>query len=143
MNLIALGINHNTASVEIREKVAFSPDQVVEALQGGVSKMPIEEMVLLSTCNRTEIYVIPTSESQPDKLVKQMISWMSDYHNLPFTELNEAAYSFEAEKAIKHIVKVAAGLDSMILGEPQIGNEVHDCFFFGIFRPPCFPHVSS
>ena len=104
MNLIALGINHNTASVEVRERVAFSPDQVVEALQGGVSKMPIEEMVLLSTCNRTEIYVIPTSESQPDKLVKQMISWMSDYHNLPFTELNEAAYSFEAEKAIKPAV---------------------------------------
>ena len=132
MNLIALGINHNTASIEIRERVAFSPDQVVEALQGGVSKMPIEEMVLLSTCNRTEIYVIPTSESQSDKLVKQMISWMSDYHNLPFTELNEAAYSFEAEKAIKHIVKVAAGLDSMILGEPQIFGQLKSAYAVAI-----------
>ena len=128
MNLIALGINHNTASVEVRERVAFSPDQVVEALQGGVSELPIEEMVLLSTCNRTEIYVTPTSESQSTGLVKQLISWMSNYHNLPFIELSEAAYSFEAEKAIEHIVKVAAGLDSMVLGEPQIFGQLKSAY---------------
>ena len=128
MNLIALGINHNTASVEVRERVAFSPDQVVEALQGGVSELPIEEMVLLSTCNRTEIYVIPRSESQPTALVKQLISWLSNYHNLPFIELSEAAYSFETEKAIEHIVKVAAGLDSMVLGEPQIFGQLKSAY---------------
>ncbi len=132
MNLIALGINHNTASVEVRERVAFSPNQAVEALQAGVDKLPIEEMVLLSTCNRTEIYVIPKPETQFTNLVSQLLSWMADFHNLPVIELREAAYSFDADEAVKHIIQVAAGLDSMVLGEPQIFGQLKSAFSVGI-----------
>ena len=132
MNLIALGINHNTASVEVRERVAFSPDQAVEALQDGMKKLSIEEMVLLSTCNRTEIYAVPSSEISSTTLVPELISWMADYHNLSSSELKEAAYSFIADKAVKHIVQVAAGLDSMVIGEPQIFGQLKSAYAVAI-----------
>ena len=132
MNLVALGINHNTASIEVRERVAFSPDQAVEALQVGIEKLPIEEMILLSTCNRTEIYVIPKPGAQFTNLVSQLLSWMADFNNLPFIELRDAAYSFDADKAVKHIIQVAAGLDSMVLGEPQIFGQLKSAHSVGI-----------
>ena len=91
MNLIALGINHNSAAVEVRERVAFAPEQVNEALADCCSAAQLDEAVILSTCNRTEIYAIaPANTVLADKAV-QLIDWMANYHHLSAEELRESA----------------------------------------------------
>ncbi len=128
MNLIALGINHNSAAVEVRERVAFAPEQVTEALADCCSAAQLDEAVILSTCNRTEIYAIaPANTVLADKAV-QLIDWMANYHHLSAEELRESAYHHEAEQALAHIVQVAAGLDSMVLGEPQIFGQLKSAY---------------
>lgn len=128
MNLIALGINHNSAAVEVRERVAFAPEQVSEALADCCSAAQLDEVVILSTCNRTEIYAIaPASTVLADKAV-QLIDWMANYHHLSADELRKSAYHHEAEKALAHIAQVAAGLDSMVLGEPQIFGQLKSAY---------------
>ncbi|MEP4145643.1 MAG: glutamyl-tRNA reductase [Halioglobus sp.] len=128
MNLIALGINHNSAAVEVRERVAFAPEQVSEALADCCSAAQLDEVVILSTCNRTEIYAIaPAGTVLADKAV-QLIDWMANYHHLSADELRKSAYHHEAEKALAHIAQVAAGLDSMVLGEPQIFGQLKSAY---------------
>jgi len=128
MNLIALGINHNSAAVEVRERVAFAPEQVTEALADCCSAAQLDEAVILSTCNRTEIYAIaPANTVLADKAV-QLIDWMANYHHLSAEELRESAYHHEADQALAHIVQVAAGLDSMVLGEPQIFGQLKSAY---------------
>lgn len=128
MNLIALGINHNSAAVEVRERVAFAPEQVSEALADACVAAQLEEVVILSTCNRTEIYaIVSQSESAADKAL-QVIDWMANYHHLPAVELRRAAYHFEDREALHHMVQVASGLDSMVLGEPQIFGQLKSAF---------------
>ena len=128
MNLIALGINHNSAAVEVRERVAFAPEQVNEALADCCSAAQLDEAVILSTCNRTEIYAIaPANTVLADKAV-QLIDWMANYHHLSAEELRKSAYHHEAEQALTHIVQVAAGLDSMVLGEPQIFGQLKSAY---------------
>lgn len=128
MNLIALGINHNSAAVEVRERVAFAPEQVTEALADCCSAAQLDEAVILSTCNRTEIYAIaPANTVLADKAV-QLIDWMANYHHLSAEELRESAYHHEADQALTHIVQVAAGLDSMVLGEPQIFGQLKSAY---------------
>ncbi|TDG12983.1 glutamyl-tRNA reductase [Seongchinamella unica] len=128
MNLIALGINHNSAAVEVRERVAFAPEQVNEALADCCSAAQLEEVVILSTCNRTEIYALaPARTVLADKAV-QLIDWMANYHHLSSDELRQSAYHHEGESALKHIAQVAAGLDSMVLGEPQIFGQLKSAY---------------
>ena len=128
MNLIALGINHNSAAVEVRERVAFAPEQAGEALEDACEAVGIDEVVILSTCNRTELYaIVPEGLSLADKAV-QLIDWMSNYHHLSAQELRHSAYHFEAERALHHVVQVASGLDSMVLGEPQIFGQLKSAF---------------
>ncbi|MDH4039039.1 MAG: glutamyl-tRNA reductase [Gammaproteobacteria bacterium] len=128
MNLIALGINHNSAAVEVRERVAFAPEQVGEALGHACEQCQVEEVVILSTCNRTEIYAIaPESVNAADKAL-ELIDWMANYHHLSAAELRQSAYHFEARQALQHIVQVASGLDSMVLGEPQIFGQLKSAY---------------
>jgi glutamyl-tRNA reductase len=128
MNLIALGINHNSAAVEVRERVAFAPEQVGEALGDACEQCQVEEVVILSTCNRTEIYaVVPESENAAGKAL-QLIDWMANYHHLSAEELRRSSYHFEARSALQHIVQVASGLDSMVLGEPQIFGQIKSAY---------------
>jgi glutamyl-tRNA reductase len=128
MNLIALGINHNSAAVEVRERVAFAPEQAGEALEDACEAVGIDEVVILSTCNRTEIYaIVPEGLSLADKAV-QLIDWMANYHHLSAQELRHSAYHFEAERALHNVVQVASGLDSMVLGEPQIFGQLKSAF---------------
>lgn len=128
MNLIALGINHNSAAVEVRERVAFAPEQVGEAMLHACTTVQLDEVVVLSTCNRTEIYaVVPDGCVLLDKSA-QVIAWMANYHHLSVDELRAAAYHHEAEDALRHLVQVAAGLDSMVLGEPQIFGQLKSAF---------------
>jgi glutamyl-tRNA reductase len=128
MNLIALGINHNSAAVEVRERVAFAPEQVAEALTDACEQVQVEEVVILSTCNRTEMYaVVPGGIDRVEKAL-ELIDWMANYHHLSVEELRQSAYHFEAREALQHIIQVASGLDSMVLGEPQIFGQLKSAY---------------
>ena len=127
MQLIAFGINHKSAAVEVRERVAFSPEQVPEALQDARQRLDLEEVVILSTCNRTEIYAcIP--DPAAGQVLQRLSGWLADYHHLSAAELAEAAYLYREESALQHLAKVASGLDSMILGEPQIFGQLKSAY---------------
>lgn len=128
MNLIALGINHNSAAVEVRERVAFAPEQVGEALGDACDQCQVEEVVILSTCNRTEIYAIAAEGVNTADKALELIDWMANYHHLSAAELRRCAYHFEARQALQHMVQVASGLDSMVLGEPQIFGQIKSAY---------------
>lgn len=128
MNLIALGINHNSAAVEVRERVAFAPEQVSEALADACAEAGIDEVVILSTCNRTEIYAIAPANNDLAAKAAQLIGWMANYHHLSAEDLRHSAYHYESQQALAHIMQVASGLDSMVLGEPQIFGQLKSAF---------------
>ena len=123
MAFLALGINHKTASVAVRERVAFTPEQMVEALQQLCRLTPSSEAAILSTCNRSELYL------QLDEMdVQAVLSWLAGYHGLPLSDLQACAYVHENEQAVRHMMRVACGLDSMILGEPQILGQLKSAY---------------
>lgn len=128
MNLIALGINHNSAAVEVRERVAFAPEQVAEALVDVCEIAGIEEVVILSTCNRTELYAVVPEDAEPGAKARALIDWMANYHHLSAQELHQFAYVHEGGQAMRHLVHVASGLDSMVLGEPQIFGQLKSAY---------------
>lgn len=113
MQLFAFGINHNTAPLDVREQVTFPENTVEHALHDLVGHNPIKEAAIVSTCNRTEIYC------STDKPEKAML-WLADFHHIQTRELDPYIYQLPREQAVKHAFRVASGLDSMVLGEPQI-----------------------
>lgn len=115
MSLLALGLNHKTAPVDVRERVTFGPDIIVGALRSLLDKPGVEEAVILSTCNRTELYCGITG-AEPDE-IKQ---WLGDFHGLELETISPYLYQHDEKEAIRHLLRVACGLDSMVLGEPQI-----------------------
>jgi glutamyl-tRNA reductase len=123
MYLTILGINHRTAPVEVRGQVAFPPDQLPNALQEIAGLENVREAAILSTCNRTELYCA----SQTDTL-DPVTDWLCTFHGLRKDTLLPHLYSFEGADAVRHMLRVAAGLDSMILGEPQILGQMKDSF---------------
>ena len=128
MNLIALGINHNSASVEVRERVAFAPEEVGEALGQLCAALALEEAVILSTCNRMELYAVVPAGDCPVMKSSAVVDWLAAYHHLSAEELQQAAYHHVSERALQHLVQVAAGLDSMVLGEPQIFGQLKTAY---------------
>lgn len=122
MPLKIIGLNHTTAPIEIREQVVFAADVVGQALQQVVSLPAINEAVILSTCNRTELY-LDASDDADDELS----NWLKEGQNLG-AELDEALFSLDHDEAIGHLFRVACGLDSMVLGEPQILGQLKDAF---------------
>ncbi|MFY0666849.1 MAG: glutamyl-tRNA reductase [Alteromonas stellipolaris] len=123
MTLLALGINHKTAPVALREKVAFTPDSLVEALASLRKVDGVDESVIVSTCNRTELYVNTQHES-----ATALLEWLSNFHHVEIDEIANNSYVLTADDAVKHIMRVASGLDSLILGEPQILGQVKQAF---------------
>ncbi|MBV2132617.1 glutamyl-tRNA reductase [Pseudomonas sp. MAP12] len=123
MAFLALGINHKTASVAVRERVAFGPEQLVDALQQLCRVTPCREAAILSTCNRSELY-LALDETQ----VEAILAWLAGYHGLNLDELRACAYIHEDNEAVRHMMRVACGLDSMILGEPQILGQMKDAY---------------
>jgi glutamyl-tRNA reductase len=123
MTLLALGINHKTAPVALREKVAFTPDSLVEALASLKKLDGVDESVIVSTCNRTELYVNAEDESG-----QKLLKWLSDFHRLDINEIADNSYVLSQDDAVKHIMRVASGLDSLILGEPQILGQVKQAY---------------
>lgn len=122
MPLQILGLNHNTAPLEIREQVVFANDELNQALVRLKELEGIDEIVLLSTCNRTEFYVV-TNDSGRDRLR----SWLEDERNLD-RAFGDTLFSLQDDDAIRHIFRVACGLDSMVLGEPQILGQLKDAY---------------
>ena len=123
MTIIALGINHKTASVELREKVAFSPEQMSEALQQLSGHADFNEAVIVSTCNRTEIYCSLAQQNS-----QTLLAWLASFHGLDEQELSNNIYCHEGNQAINHLMRVACGLDSLVLGEPQILGQIKQAY---------------
>jgi len=123
MSLLALGINHKTAPVDVRERVAFTPERMVEALHELSAQAPVTEAAILSTCNRTELYCGLTN-ADPTAVVE----WLSRFHQLPQTDLAPYIYTHPDHDAVRHMLRVASGLDSLILGEPQILGQMKDAY---------------
>ena len=122
MTLTALGINHKTAPVAVREKVAFTPDSLVSALASLKQIDGIEESVIVSTCNRTEVYVKGAGEAA------LLLDWLSAFHDVKREDIEQNSYLYQQEDAVKHVMRVASGLDSLILGEPQILGQIKQAF---------------
>jgi len=113
MSLYTLGLNHQTAPLAVRERIAFSPDALGHALRDLLARPKVKEAAILSTCNRTEVYV-HGAEPQP------VARWLEEFHRVPADSLSPYLYTLPRERAVTHAFRVASGLDSMVLGEPQI-----------------------
>ncbi len=118
MQLTAVGLNHQTAPLSIREKLAFAAASLPEAVRNLAQSKAAKEAVILSTCNRTELYCVGETE--------QIIEWLAQYHNLPAEEIRPYLYTLDNNETIRHAFRVACGLDSMVLGEPQILGQIKD-----------------
>lgn len=112
MQLYTIGVNHTTAPISIRENVAFTDANLRHALNDLTAKNAIEAAIL-STCNRTEIYV-QSANAEP------IVHWLARYHRLDINSVQPYTYTLSNQDAVKHAFRVASGLDSMVLGEPQI-----------------------
>ncbi|VAX22020.1 Glutamyl-tRNA reductase [hydrothermal vent metagenome] len=126
MNLIALGVNHKTAPVEVREKLAFTSSDIGETIELMKAKAPeILEEVILSTCNRVEIYARVTDVRLGVEALKK---FLCEYHEIDRDTLDKSTYLYLLEDAIEHLFKVSSSLDSMVVGEPQILGQVKDAY---------------
>jgi len=123
MALLALGLNHQAAPLDVREQVAFSAQAIPEALSDLACQPGVNEALILSTCNRTELYVDiePGAEIVPQR-------WLLAHHHLDARRLDEFLYRHDESAAVRHLFRVATGLDSMVLGEPQILGQVKDAY---------------
>lgn len=123
MTIFALGINHNTAPVSIREQLAFPAEQLKDALLDLIQVPPVREAAILSTCNRTELYCGIEADKQP-----AIINWIAERQQLSHNELTPYLYTYKGEASARHMFRVASGLDSMILGEPQILGQMKTAY---------------
>ncbi len=122
MPLKILGLNHSTAPVEIREQVIYAGDAIPRALEALVTLDDIDEAVVLSTCNRTEFFIAAGNTG-----TAELRDWLKSDQGLG-AEAEEALFALEGDAAIQHLFRVACGLESMVLGEPQILGQLKDAF---------------
>lgn len=121
MSILAYGINHHSAPIAIREKLAFDLTCLPNTLQNLVQLPAVNEAVILSTCNRTEIY---TNATQPETVQH----WLAEQKSLSHFNIEPYCFKHEGQDAVKHIMRVASGLDSMILGEPQVLGQMKQAY---------------
>lgn len=123
MSILAVGINHTTAPVALREVVAFSPESTESALRRLLADTEVSEAAILSTCNRTELYC--SLESGDPKVPAD---WLHRYHSLEAGRLQPFLYHHHEDQAVRHMLRVAAGLDSMVLGEPEVLGQLKTAY---------------
>jgi glutamyl-tRNA reductase len=123
VTLLAFGINHKTAPIDIREKVAFAPEKVATALTDLTKNSPVTEAAIISTCNRTELIC---ELEFPD--LDSVLYWFGKYHGIEHALLKPYVYNHPDQEAVRHILRVASGLDSLVLGEPQILGQVKTAY---------------
>ena len=121
MKFVLVGLSHKTAPVEIREQLFIPEAGVGECVRRLIDRDLIESGILLSTCNRTELYAVAAPEAAPDRLLESFGLWP---HALPFDEWRRYAYQLSGEDAVAHLFRVASGLDSMVIGEAQILGQI-------------------
>lgn len=117
MSLVAVGLNHKSAPITVRERVSFTPAKARSALNALINKDIAKEAAILSTCHRTELYLLAKNDND-------IGPWLSDYHALPLSEITPHLYTYQDRQAVQHMMRVASGIDSMILGEPQIFGQM-------------------
>lgn len=121
-----IGCSHRTAPVELRERVAFTQQQALEAADELRHKGILEEAVVLSTCNRSELYGVPSSDG--GVVTEAMEAFLTDYHRISRSELNGKLYRWIGPEAVRHLYRVTSGLDSMMLGEAEILGQVKTAY---------------
>ncbi|MBM4027472.1 MAG: glutamyl-tRNA reductase [Planctomycetes bacterium] len=126
MSIVVLGLNHKSAAVEIRERLAFDASQVTAALRQLAESEPQAEFVLLSTCNRVEFYYAGARDAQ--EAAGRLVGFLSGFHGVEPEQFRSALYFHENEDAVRHLLLVTAGLDSMVVGEAQILGQVKDSY---------------
>lgn len=119
MELMTFGVNHQTAPLAIREQLAFAENNLGPALRDLVDRTPVREAAIVSTCNRTEVYC---ATAEP----RQVVDWLARTRSLSADRLEPHLYQLPRERAVSHVFRVASGLDSMVLGEPQILGQIKD-----------------
>ncbi|MDH4029097.1 MAG: glutamyl-tRNA reductase [Nitrospirota bacterium] len=125
MNILVIGLNHKTAPIEVREKLAFDGPKLEEALNLLKDSGEIKENIILSTCNRVEIYA---SVNDPEAGAKSIKDFLAGYHKIPADLLDRSLYIHKGMDAVRHIFRVGSSLDSMVVGEPQILGQLKDAF---------------
>lgn len=124
MPLVTIGINHKTAPLDVREKVVFAPEQLNSALHELIDLPGMREAAILSTCNRTELYCNLQESAANDRV----IDWLGRYHQFDGGALRTYLYQYAEAEAVKHTIRVASGLDSLVLGEPQILGQLKSAY---------------
>ena len=136
MQLALVGLSHKTAPVEIRERLAFSNDALRSALTSLVDRRRVNEALILSTCNRVEV----VAESPDDRLIRDFIC---EFHQISHDSVSTHLYSYRNVEAIRHVFRVTASLDSMVIGEPQILGQVKEAFRIAMDAGTVGMHLSA
>jgi glutamyl-tRNA reductase len=128
MEIVLVGLNHRTAPVEVRERVSFNPEQTRRAAEELRARGILEEMLVLSTCNRSEVYGVPPESSH--ECAPGLSNFLSEFHSVRPDVLSVSLYHHYDHEAVRHLFRVAAGLDSMLLGEAEILGQVREAYRF-------------
>ena len=128
MKIVVLGLNHKSAPIEIREKLAFDTTQTLRALKEFKNRFHEAEFVLLSTCNRVELYCASKISESEEVTAEDLTEFLSDFHNIPIEKFQESLYAYENEDSVRHLLTVASSLDSMVVGEAQIIAQVKESY---------------
>jgi glutamyl-tRNA reductase len=129
-NLILLGINHNTAPIEVRERLAIAPSRLADATRALAHQPGIREAIILSTCNRVELLTVQDAALPADEK-PGTLNFLYEYLNIPASDLQPHLYEFREREAVRHLFRVASSLDSMVVGEPQILGQVKESYTVG------------
>src|SRR6202040_3058973 len=128
MEIVLVGLNHRTAPVEVRERVSFTAEQSRKAAEELRSRGILQETLALSTCNRSEIYGVPPEASH--ECAPGLSSFLSEFHSIRPDVLNGVLYQHYDRAAVRHLFRVSAGLDSLLLGEAEILGQVREAYRF-------------
>jgi glutamyl-tRNA reductase len=126
--IVSIGTSHHIAPIEFREKLAFSEDQLIESLQSLRESYQVQEAVILSTCNRVELYAVLNSRRTAEIPGKTLMEFLSHYHRVSVDTLKKWSYLHHDLDTIRHLFRVAASLDSMVVGESQIVGQVKEAY---------------
>src|SRR5690242_7763208 len=126
MEIVLVGLNHRTAPVEVRERVSFTAEQARKATQELRAKGILEETLVLSTCNRSEVYGVPPESVRES--AGALEEFLGSFHALRRDVLNISLYHHYDREAVRHLFRVASGLDSMVLGEAEILGQVREAY---------------
>ena len=125
LDIVLLGVNHKTAPIALRECLAISKDETSEALKAFQDMGAIREVMLFSTCNRVEVLMVAEDKTDAVETVKTFLSHLKQ---LPVSEFEKSLYIHEGDDAVRHVFRVAASLDSMVVGEPQILGQIKEAY---------------